>query len=72
MEIEQTNAKQEKGGHITGSQNEKNKKGGQLTNSRASVYVYVYVCIYIYAVELKTGPIFAFSSVKNWSIFFCF
>ena len=25
--------------------------------------------IYIYAVELKTGPIFAFSSVKNWSIF---
>ena len=25
----------------------------------------------IYAVELKTGPIFAFSSVKNWSIF-CF
>ena len=25
------------------------------------------------AVELKTGPIFAFSSVKNWSIlFFCF
>ena len=26
--------------------------------------------IYIYAVELKTGPIFAFSSVKNWSIFF--
>ena len=31
--------------------------------------------IYIYAVELKTGPIFAFSSVKNWSnflVFFCF
>ena len=31
--------------------------------------------IYIYAVELKTGPIFAFSSVKNWSkffLFFCF
>ena len=28
--------------------------------------------IYIYAVELKTGPIFAFSSVKNWSNFFCF
>ena len=28
--------------------------------------------IYIYAVELKTGPIFAFSSVKNWSIFFVF
>ena len=25
------------------------------------------LCIYIYAVELKTGPIFAFSSVKNWS-----
>ena len=30
------------------------------------------MCIYIYAVELKTGPIFAFSSVKNWSIFFVF
>ena len=28
--------------------------------------------IYIYAVELKTGPIFAFSSVKNWSNFFLF
>ena len=27
---------------------------------------------YIYAVELKTGPIFAFSSVKNWSNFFVF
>ena len=27
---------------------------------------------HIYAVELKTGPIFAFSSVKNWSNFFCF
>ena len=26
--------------------------------------------IYIYAVELKTGPMFAFSSVKNWSKFF--
>ena len=25
--------------------------------------------IYIYAVELKAGPIFAFSSVKSWSIF---
>ena len=32
----------------------------------------MYVYIYIYAVELKTGPIFAFSSVKNWSIFFVF
>ena len=32
--------------------------------------MYVCVCIYIYAVELKTGPIFAFSSVKNWSNFF--
>ena len=31
-------------------------------------------CLYIYicAVELKTGPIFAFSSVKNWSNFFLF
>ena len=26
--------------------------------------------IYIYAVELKAGPNFAFSSVKNWSKFF--
>ena len=25
------------------------------------------VYIYIFAVELKAGPIFAFSSVKNWS-----
>ena len=31
-----------------------------------------HIYMYIYAVELKTGPIFAFSSVKNWSIFFCF
>ena len=30
------------------------------------------IYIYIYAVELKTGPIFAFSSVKNWSNFFVF
>ena len=28
--------------------------------------------IYICAVELKTGPIFAFSSVKNWSKFLFF
>ena len=27
----------------------------------------MYVCIYIYAVELKTGPRFGVSSVKNWS-----
>ena len=33
---------------------------------------YIYIYIYIYAVELKTGPIFAFSSVKNWSNFFVF
>ena len=25
------------------------------------------ICIYIYAVELKTGPRFGVSSVKNWS-----
>ena len=31
-----------------------------------------YIYIYIYAVELKTGPIFAFSSVKNWSKCFFF
>ena len=31
-----------------------------------------YIYIYIYAVELKTGPLFAFSSVKNWSIFLFF
>ena len=30
-----------------------------------------HINIYIYVVELKAGPIFAFSSVKNWSIF-CF
>ena len=30
---------------------------------------HIYMCIYIYAVELKTGPMFTFSSVKNWSIF---
>ena len=39
--------------------------------------VAIYIYIYMHAVELKTGPIFAFSSVKNWSIFlffffFCF
>ena len=37
--------------------------------------MYIYMYIYIYAVELKAGPIFAFFSVKNWSIFclvFCF
>ena len=41
---------------------------------------YIYICIYIYAVELKTGPRFGVSSVKNWSKssvknwskFFCF
>ena len=33
---------------------------------------HIYIYIYVYAVELKTGPIFAFSSVKNWSNFFCF
>ena len=38
----------------------------------AHIHIYVGVCIYIYAVELKTGPIFAFSSVKNWSMFFVF
>ena len=27
----------------------------------------VYIYIYIYAVELKTGPRFGVSSVKNWS-----
>ena len=34
----------------------------------------MYVCVYIYmhAVELKSGPIFAFFSVKNWSIFCVF
>ena len=32
--------------------------------------IHIYIYIYFYAVELKTGPIFAFSSVKNWSIFF--
>ena len=31
---------------------------------------YICVHIYIYVVELKAGPIFAFSSVKNWSKFF--
>ena len=30
------------------------------------------VCVCVYAVELKAGPIFAFSSVKNWSNFFVF
>ena len=39
------------------------------------MYVCMYVCMYVHmyicAVELKTGPIFAFSSVKNWSTF-CF
>ena len=28
---------------------------------------YIYIYIYIYAVELKTGPRFGVSSVKNWS-----
>ena len=32
---------------------------------RLSIDVYIY--IYIYAVELKTGPRFGVSSVKNWS-----
>ena len=38
-------------------------------------HTHTHIYIYIYAVELKTGPIFAFSSVKNWSnffVFFCF
>ena len=34
-------------------------------------YIYIYMAldryIYIYAVELKTGPRFGASSVKNWS-----
>ena len=29
----------------------------------------IHTYIYIYAVEFKTGPMFAFFSVKNWSIF---
>ena len=33
---------------------------------------YIYIYIYICAVELKTGPMFAFFSVKNWSFFFVF
>ena len=32
----------------------------------------VYIYIYMHAVESKTGPIFAVSSVKNWSKFLCF
>ena len=49
----------------------KNPKLGPVNNFTAYMY------IYIYAVELKTGPIFAFSSVKNWSncfvlVFFVF
>ena len=44
-------------------------KNGQVIDPAAYIY------IYMHAVELKTGPIFAFSSVKNWSnffVFFCF
>ena len=32
----------------------------------------MHIYIYMHAVELKTGPMFAFSSVKNWSIFLFF
>ena len=31
------------------------------------VCVYIYIHVYIYAVELKTGPRFGVSSVKDWS-----
>ena len=31
------------------------------------IYIYTYIYIHIYAVELKTGPRFGVSSVKNWS-----
>ena len=35
------------------------------------VYIYAYIHIYIYiCCRVKTGPIFAFSSVKNRSKFF--
>ena len=44
------------------------QKGREVGRKRGLRHIY----IYIYAVELKTGPIFAFSSVKNWSIFFLF
>ena len=52
------------------------KRNGRIFNSKKGNFwtdfqLYsMYVYIYIYAVELKTGPIFAFSSVKNWSKFF--
>ena len=34
---------------------------------RTQGFGHICVCIYIYAVELKTGPKFGVSSVKNWS-----
>ena len=46
--------------------------GGQTKRQRQNEIERERKNIYIYAVELKTGPIFAFSSVKNWSIFFGF
>ena len=48
----------------------KKAKLGPIFDSTAYMYVCMYV--YIYAVELKTGPIFAFSSVKSWSNFLFF
>ena len=39
----------------------------KLTTSKATT-----LSLYIYAVELKTGPIFALFEVKNWSIFLGF
>ena len=57
----------------------KNPILGPVNNS--TEYIYIYVChIYIYVVELKAGPRFGVSSVKNWSKpsvknwskFFCF
>ena len=40
----------------------------KIEHQIAQINIYIDICIY--DVELKIGPIFAFSSVKNWSFFF--
>ena len=44
-------------------------KLGPDNNFTANINKYINKHIYIYILELKTGPNFAFFSVKNWSIF---
>ena len=43
------------------------KKANLGPVSNFTAYIYIYMYIYICAVELKAGPRFGVSSVKNWS-----